>query len=156
MALIRILVDGYSLLHKWEALAPGRPRHSEAARKELIHYLRLYQDAIRTPITIVFDGSNAPVGTPKPDSTPELEILFSRKGQTADDIIERAAHRFSSYGEIMVVTDDYAERDTVMNFGGLTSSCDNFIQDVMKVMEDMDKTIKKNNLREKKQFNRPL
>jgi hypothetical protein len=36
MALVRILVDGYSLLHNWLALAPGTPRHSEAARDELV------------------------------------------------------------------------------------------------------------------------
>ena len=29
MALVRILVDGYSLLHNWPELAPGQPRHSE-------------------------------------------------------------------------------------------------------------------------------
>jgi len=28
MALVRILVDGYSLLHHWPELAPGRARFS--------------------------------------------------------------------------------------------------------------------------------
>ena len=28
MAIVRILVDGYSLLHAWRDLAPGEPRHS--------------------------------------------------------------------------------------------------------------------------------
>ena len=37
MSIVRILVDGYSLLHKWPALAPGRPRHTEAARDALIN-----------------------------------------------------------------------------------------------------------------------
>jgi hypothetical protein len=66
MALVRILVDGYSLLHNWPELAPGQPRHSAAARDELIHVLTRYQDAIRTPITIVFDGGGAPAGAPRP------------------------------------------------------------------------------------------
>ena len=39
MALVRILVDGYSLLHNWPELAPGRPRHSALARAELIYVL---------------------------------------------------------------------------------------------------------------------
>ena len=87
MALVRILVDGYSLLHSWPELAPGKPRHSAAAREELIYWLTRYRDAIGTPLTIVFDGGGAPVGTPATHSTPESEILFSRSGQTADDII---------------------------------------------------------------------
>ena len=93
MALVRILVDGYSLLHNWPELAPGKPRHSAAARDELIRVLTLYHDAIGTPVTIVFDGGNAPAGATTPGSTPELEVLYSRAGQTADDIIERVALR---------------------------------------------------------------
>jgi hypothetical protein len=34
MPLVRILVDGYSLLHNWPELAPGKARHSAAARDE--------------------------------------------------------------------------------------------------------------------------
>jgi hypothetical protein len=33
MALVRIIIHGYSLLHNWPELAPGKPRHSAAARK---------------------------------------------------------------------------------------------------------------------------
>src|SRR5205809_5343031 len=117
MALARILVDGYSLLHNWPELAPGKARHSAGARDELIHLLTLYRDAIGTPITIVFDGTGAPVGTPKPISTAELEVFYSRAGQTADDIIERVAARMADFGEVLVVTDDYAERETVISMG---------------------------------------
>ena len=74
MALVRILVDGYSLLHNWPELAPRKPRHSAAAREELIQRLAHYQDAIGTPITIFFDGGGAPAGTPAPTSTPDLEV----------------------------------------------------------------------------------
>jgi hypothetical protein len=59
MALARILVDGYSLLHNWPELAPGRPRHSARAREELVHVLTRYHDATGTPVTVFFDGSRA-------------------------------------------------------------------------------------------------
>lgn len=110
MALVRILIDGYSLLHRWPDLAPGRPRHSSAAREALLARLRQYRDATHIPITVFFDGQGAPAGTPGPDSTPDLEILFSRQGRTADDLIERTAVRLRPYGEVLVVTDDFAER----------------------------------------------
>ena len=87
MALVRILVDGYSLLHNWLQLAPGKPRHSAAARDELIRRLTLYRDAIATPITVVFDGSGPRGGKTARTPTPEMEVLYSRAGQTADDII---------------------------------------------------------------------
>jgi uncharacterized protein len=155
MALVRILVDGYSLLHSWPELAPGRPRHSAAAREELIHRLTLYRDAIGTPITIVFDGAGARGGQADVESTPELEILYSRAGQTADDIIERVTHRMSAYGEVLAVTDDNAERDTVIALGGMASSCLNFIQTVESTLAELQDDLKVYNRKERSKFRRP-
>jgi len=152
MALVRILVDGYSLLHNWPELAPGKPRHSAAARDELIRILTLYGDAVATPLTIVFDGGNAPHGTPRPHSTPQMEILYSRAGQTADDIIERVAYRMRDYGEVLVVTEDYAERDTVLALDGLASSCRNFIRDVEQALREQARDIVRHNRRERHKF----
>src|SRR5690349_5215518 len=148
MSLVRILVDGYSLLHSWPELAPGKARHSAAARDELIRLLTLYRDATHTPITIFFDGSSPKIDGPSyTRSTPEVEILFSRAGQTADQMIERAAHRFQPYGEVLAVTDDSAERDTVISLGGLSSSCGNFIQMVQNTLSEMQQDIKHHNRR---------
>src|SRR5947207_2827354 len=154
MALVRILVDGYSLLHNWPQLAPGRPRHSAAARDQLIERLRQYQDAARTPITIFFDGGGAPTGTLSAESSPELEVLYSRSGQTADQMIERAAHRFTPYGEVLAVTDDLAERETVISLGGLASSCWNFIQTLENALAELADEIKHDNRRERNRFQR--
>lgn len=154
MALVRILVDGYSLLHNWPELARGKARHSAAARDELIHILTQYRDAIGTPITIFFDGAGAPVGTPAAISTPELEVLYSKSGQTADEMIERAAYRFADYGEVLAVTDDLAERDTVISLGGSASSCLSFIQTVESTLAELADDIKDHNRRERHKFQR--
>ena|SRR2546421_2619661 len=154
MPLVRILVDGYSLLHAWPELAPGQARHAAAAREELIQRLTQYQDAIGTPLTIFFDGGGAPAGTPAALSTPELEILYSRSGQTADHLIERAAHRFRPYGEVLAVTDDQAERDLVISMGGMASSCGNFIQTVENALAELGDEIKLRNRQERHRFQR--
>ena len=154
MALMRILVDGFSLLHNWPELAAGRPRHSAAARDELIQRLTLYQDAIGTPITIFFDGAGAPSGTPATESTSNVEVLYARAGQTADDLIERVAHRFTGYGEVLAVTDDFAERETVLSLGGMASSCRNFIQTVENALAELADDIKHHNRRERHRYQR--
>lgn len=154
MALIRILVDGYSLLHNWPELAPGKSRFSAAAREELVRVLTLYRDAVGTPITIFFDGSTPGRGRAPSASTPEIEILFSRAGQTADQLIERAAHRFQPYGEVLAVTDDHAERDTVIAMGGSASSCWNFIRLVESTLAELEDDIKMHNRAEQNRFNR--
>jgi predicted RNA-binding protein with PIN domain len=154
MALVRILVDGYSLLHNWPELAPGRPRHSAAAREELIDRLTQYHDASSTPITVVFDGESGIVGDEGRRSASGVEVLFSRAGQTADQMIERAAHRLLDYGEVLVVTDDYAERDTIASLGGLASSCSNFVQTVDNTLAELARDIKNYNRRERGGFDR--
>jgi predicted RNA-binding protein with PIN domain len=154
MALVRILVDGYSLLHNWPELARGRARHSAAARDELVRRLTLYQDASGIPVTIFFDGSGLPGGKPIAASPESVEILYSHQGQTADDMIERAAYRFGPYGEVLAVTDDHAERDMVISLGGSASSCWNFIQTVENALAELGDDIKIHNRQERHKFQR--
>jgi len=153
VALIRILVDGYSLLHNWPQLAPGKARHSAAARDELIHWLTLYQDATETPITIFFDGTGI-TRKPQAGATSTVEVLYSRSGQTADQMIERAAYRFRPYGEVLAVTDDVAERETVISLGGMASSCSNFIQTIENTLAELADEIKHHNRKERHRFER--
>ena len=155
MALVRILVDGYSLLHGWPELAPAKPRHSAAARDELVHVLTRYHDAIGTPITIFFDGSGAPPGVTPGESSRRVEVLFSKAGQTADDMIERATHRFQPYGEVLAVTDDYAERDTVIALGGQAASCLSFVRDIESALAEFTDDLKHYNRTAQNRFRQP-
>ncbi|HZI32576.1 MAG TPA: NYN domain-containing protein [Candidatus Binatia bacterium] len=152
MALVRILVDGYSLLHHWPELAEGAPRHSEAARDALVDMLTQYQDACGTPVTVFFDGRGARRSRPKTEAGKSVEVLFSHAGQTADDLIERAAHRFQPYGEVLVVTDDFAERDTVGAVGGMTASCGNFIRMIQNALADLRENLNNHNRSERNRF----
>jgi predicted RNA-binding protein with PIN domain len=154
MALVRILVDGYSLLHNWPELAPGAARHSEAARDALVEILTQYQDSKGTPVTIFFDGAGTRRSKPKNAAAGTVEVLFSRAGQTADDMIERAAHRFQEYGEVLVVTDDHAERDTVSGFGGSVASCANFIGMIGEAQTELHDKLKRHNRTERNRFSR--
>jgi predicted RNA-binding protein with PIN domain len=153
MALIRILVDGYSMLHAWPELAEGAPRHSEAARDALVELLQQYQDATGTPVTVFFDGRGARQ-KPKNQSDNAVEVLFSSAGQTADDLIERAAARFQPYGEVLAVTEDFAIRDTVTGFNGSIASCGNFIAMIQNALADLQEKLNNHNRSERNRFNR--
>jgi predicted RNA-binding protein with PIN domain len=154
MALVRILVDGYSLLHQWPELARGKPRHSAAAREALLRILTQYRDACGTPLTVVFDGIGQRRCHPDHPSTPDVEVLYSGAGQTADDLIERATHRLLDYGEVLVVTDDVAERDTVSSLGALTWTCASFIDAVERELADLQRDLRHHNRRERQRFGR--
>ena len=152
MAFARVLIDGYSLLYRWPELAPGQPRHSARARNELIHVLTRYHDATGEMITIFFDGNGARTEAAPDDAGAVVEVLFSRAGRTADQMIERAAHRFQAYGEVFVVTDDHAERDTVTGMGALASSCENFIRMIEDALTNLQDELQRYNRAERKRF----
>lgn len=154
MSLVRILIDAYSLLHAWRDLAPRHAPHSAAARDALIDRLTRFQDARGIPLTLFFDGQGAPGGTPKPVSSPRVEVLYSKAGQTADDMIERVTHRLRPYGDVLVVTNDHAERDTVIALGGHTQSCESFISEVTATLGELDSDLRAHNRRERDRFHR--
>ncbi|MCX6870091.1 MAG: NYN domain-containing protein [Verrucomicrobia bacterium] len=155
MPLIRILVDGYSLLHAWPELARESARHSARAREALIATLGEYQAALGTPITVFFDGQSGGLGARSQKTDPrEIEVLYSKANKTADDLIERAAYRFKAYGEVLVITDDNAERDTVQGFGALASSCATFIAQLEGESKQAHLDLKAHNRRERDRFQR--
>ena len=56
--------------------------------------------------------------------------------------------------EVMVVTDDFAERDTVVSVGGMFSSCLGFIQMIESALAEMEADLKRFNRSERVKFNR--
>lgn len=156
MPIVRILVDGYSLLHAWPDLLPGSPPHAARSREELVRRLTRFHDAVGTPLTIFFDGQGAPAGTPRAESSRQVEVLYSRPGRTADDLIERTTFRLLPYGPVLVVTDDLAERDLVLGLGGLVSGCAVFIDQVRDALGDSAEDLRRHNRREKERFRAPV
>jgi len=53
---------------------------------------------------------------------------------------------------VLVVTDDFAERDTVISFGAMASSCENFVHNVHGALDDLDRDIKNHNRRERTRY----
>lgn len=156
---IRILVDGYSLTHYWQELESGKPRHSEIVRNRLIHVLRNFQAAHGTPLTLVFDA-----GLVSDDKRPlksdvdsrDFEILYTRTGQTADEVIERVTHRLSEFGAVVAVTNDRAEQETVRAMGGYPVSCEEFIRKIKFTLDEQSKMLREHNQKEARGFNNQI
>jgi len=111
-----------------------------------------YSDACGTPVTVFFDGRGARRTKPKNTGGKSVEVLFSSAGQTADDLIERAAHRFQPYGEVLVVTDDFAERETVSGFGSSVASCGNFLGMIQNALANLAENLNNHNRSERNRF----
>jgi predicted RNA-binding protein with PIN domain len=105
-----LIVDGHSVIFAWPELRKLQERRSSLAREALIKRLRDYQDWTGIRVVVVFDGKGAHIGATS-DPT-EVQIFYSRKGQTADAIVERLASKYGHRFELMVATSDYLEQQT--------------------------------------------
>ncbi len=110
-----LIVDGHSIIFAWPELRKLHKRRTSLAREALIKRLRDYQDWTGVRVAIVFDGQGARVSaTSEPG---EVQIFYSRKGQTADAIIERLASKYAGTFNLMVATADFKEGETVQACG---------------------------------------
>jgi uncharacterized protein len=106
-----LIVDGHSVIFAWPDLNKLHMRRSALAREALIKQLRHYQDWTGVRVVVVFDGKGQKIeATSEPG---DVQIFYSRTGQTADTIIERLASKYAKRFQLMVATSDSMERETV-------------------------------------------
>ena len=112
-----LLVDGYSIIYAWPPLRAALRRSLEQARNQLTTVLTRLQDATGVRVAVVFDsrhGARLSAG----ETPAGVEVIFTRKGMTADACIERLVARATAPERFLVATDDHAEATTVRSFGG--------------------------------------
>jgi uncharacterized protein len=106
-----LIVDGHSVIFAWPELRRLHERRSSLAREALIKRLRDYQDWTGVRVVVVFDGQGRKIeATSGPG---DVQVFYSRTGQTADAIIERLASKYAKRFELFVATSDSKEGETV-------------------------------------------
>jgi len=106
-----LIVDGHSVIFAWPELRKLHARRSSLAREALTKRLRNYQDWTGVRVVVVFDGKGRKVEATSDPA--DVQIFYSRTGQTADAIIERLASKYARQFELMVATSDSMEGETV-------------------------------------------
>ena len=110
-----LIVDGHSVIFAWPDLRALHRRRSALARDTLVARLRQYQDWTGVRVAVVFDGKGTAVNV---SSDPgEIQIFYSREGQTADSIIERLASKYAPRFKLVVATSDVLEQETATACG---------------------------------------
>jgi predicted RNA-binding protein with PIN domain len=110
-----LIVDGHSVIFAWSHLRDLHAKRSSLAREALIKQLRHYQDWTGVHVVVVFDGRGPEVSHISHPG--EIQIFYSRDGQTADALIERLAAKYAATFDLTVATSDSLERETVTALG---------------------------------------
>ncbi len=126
-----IFVDGYNVINSWPNLKKFIHMDSEIVRQKLIDIMENYAVFNECKIFLVFDAhSSNTSGDRKVDISDNLSVIFTKQGELADTYIERVVHKIGRKSEIMVVTSDYLEQQTVFQRGAARISSLEFYRDV--------------------------
>jgi len=90
---IHIIIDGYNLVRQSSSFSAFDRQDIQLGRETLIQALVAYKRIKGHKITVVFDGTNAPLFSQSRDQIKGIRILFSRSGESADDVIKRMASK---------------------------------------------------------------
>ncbi len=113
---MHLIIDGYNLLHVSRSLNRLNSIQLQWERDRLIDQLSTYQKLKPCRITVVFDGWQGGWNTEKGERKKGIELIYSKLGEKADEVIKRLAKEKGS-GAIVITSDrevtKFAERMAV-------------------------------------------
>ncbi|PGM89886.1 NYN domain-containing protein [Bacillus cereus] len=117
-----LIVDGYNIIGAWGDLKKLRDIDLQSSRDALIDKMADYQGYTGTKVMIVFDAYTV-YGIEKKMKQSRVEVIFTRKNQTADEKIEQLAIELRNINtQIYVATSDYTEQWIIFAQGALRKS----------------------------------
>lgn len=129
-----LIVDGYNVLNAWRGLLKEKPLSE--AREDLIHALADYAGYTGQQIVLVFDAWKSERIARTVEQVPAtLQVVFTRRGETADHYIERMCDELgekAEYGRIMlrVATSDSIEQTIAMGRGAIRISARELLREI--------------------------
>jgi uncharacterized protein len=148
-----IFVDGYNVVNSWPNLKQKKDFSFEGARQTLIDKLHNYGVFKACKIVLVFDAHKV-IGSleKKEEINQNISVVFTKDGETADGYIEKRVNELGRKHEIVVVTSDNLEQQTVFQRGAVRMSSLEFYNEVLnveksiKIRNDKNKSAQKNSI----------
>ncbi len=138
-----VIVDGYNVINSWQCLTRLRNKSLEFKRLSLISTLQNFSDYTGKEISIVFDGNGAKELSKKEGS---LSIVFSKKCETADTVIERLVYNEKDRTKILVATNDRTEQNMIFGMGATFINSADFEVKIFSILQCLkDSYEQKNN-----------
>lgn len=137
-----LIVDGYNIIGAWPELRKLKKKDLSAARDRLIEKMAEYQGYSGYRVIIVFDAYDVK-GTEKRVKNHNVEVIFTRKNETADERIEKLAISLSNRKtQIHVATSDYTEQWAIFGQGALRKSARELLNEMNNVEDNIEKKVK--------------
>ncbi|RUL54733.1 MULTISPECIES: NYN domain-containing protein [Lysinibacillus] len=117
-----LIVDGYNMIGSWKDLRSLRDTNFEEARNRLLDHMAELKASMGWRVIVVFDAHLVP-GVQQTYVQNGVEIIYTRKNETADERIEKLTTELKGRKiQIYVATSDMTEQNVIFGQGALRKS----------------------------------
>jgi uncharacterized protein len=137
-----LIVDGYNMIGAWPELRKLKEENDLAAARDLlIDKMAEYQGFTGDRVIIVFDA-HLVQGNEKKYKNYQVEVIFTKEHETADERIERLAKSLINVRtKVYVATSDYTEQWTIFSQGALRKSARELLAEMETIEKDISKKL---------------
>ncbi len=108
-----IIVDGYNFIFNFIDRNGMSEERLMYLREKLISDLVQYKYQNNCDMIVVFDGSRGSNPARSYEKKDKVDIVYSKRKETADTVIEAMVKKYSGDRKIHIVTSDYSQQKTV-------------------------------------------
>ncbi len=139
-----VIVDGYNVIFAWDTLRELSEHNIDSARGKLMDILSNYQGYMNCHLIVVFDGYKVKDNKGERFPYDDIEVVYTKEGETADAHIEKLTHELARKHKVTVVTSDGLEQIVTMGQGAIRMSSRDFKAEVERVNEHLRENYLKN------------
>ncbi len=137
-----IIVDGYNIIFAWEELAALAKEDLEAARRRLCDILSSFAGFTKCRLVVVFDGYKQKGNPGEKQQLHNIQVVYTREGETGDAYIEALVHDIGCNYNIRVASSDALVQLSSFRTGVLRMSARELWEEVCDAQKDMKKFLK--------------
>ncbi|MBD1382781.1 NYN domain-containing protein [Metabacillus arenae] len=138
-----LLVDGYNIIGAWPKLQQLKKHSLADARDRLVQQMAEYQSFTGYRVIVVFDA-HLVKGIEKKYKNYKVEVIYTKKNETADERIEKLAISLNNIKtQVHVATSDYTEQWAIFGQGALRKSARELLTDMETIEWKIKKKVKK-------------
>ncbi len=132
-----LLVDGYNIVFAWEELNELAKTNIDAARTKLMDILCNYQGYMKCTLIVVFDAYRVQGSIGKMLDYHNIHVVYTKEAETADQYIEKLAHKIGRDYHVTVATSDGLEQLIIRGQGCALLSARDFYEEVKRVEQQI-------------------
>lgn len=125
-----LLVDGYNIIFAWEELSELAKVNIDGARYRLMDILCNYQGYKKCTLIVVFDAYKVEGNTGEAIKYHDIHVVYTKEAETADQYIEKLAHKIGPRYRVTVATSDGLEQLIIRGQGCLLLSARDLKEEV--------------------------